>query len=315
LASLEERVARLERAYKRSRIITALKVLLYLFLITGVLLYFAGLYQSRGEWKAEVSRAPSGSYEPPYTLNINIPLSIYDPDGTVTAKLIYYKLYIEGYPAGDGLIPYLKLKHGWNNITISAKIDLSRTTCGLAKALHEKNNVTIRVAGYAMIDLRVLGRFTWKTVTVPFNFTAREVSVPEIGEPAATFLGVYSYYCDHPGILAELPGLLNLSGLSNLTGDQLPGASGSNNTLDLNIYYTYKLEGAGYNLTLIIENNMNDTINIYNIEINGENVMNQTLMLKPGDRVTLHAKVYSIVSLLRITTDRGEITKIITLGG
>ncbi len=187
-----------------SKALLALKVIFYLVVIAGVALWAYGLYETRGEWSYRIAGAPEASYTPPYTLHVAVPLQVYDPAGPVTAKLVYYEVYINGYPAGEGLIPYINLEKGWNNMTISVDIDLSRASCGLAHALASNENITIRVKGYAMVDIKTFGGLTFKTITVPFDKVAKNVAAPKLGSPASDLLKIYDAICSNPQILGRL---------------------------------------------------------------------------------------------------------------
>ena len=181
-----------------SKALTALKVAFYLVVIGGAALWGWTLYETRGKWSYRLAGRPTISYVPPYTLHIEVPLEIFDPAGPVTAKLVYYKIYINGEPAGTGLIPYIDLHKGWNNLTVTLDLDISRTTCGLAHALAHGENVTITVKGYAMVDIKTLGGLTWRTITIPYNIKAKQVETPQIGQPAQALLQLYDTICTNP---------------------------------------------------------------------------------------------------------------------
>ena len=178
-----------------SKALLVLRVIVYLIIIGGAALWGYGLYKTRGQWSYRLSGRPAMNYEPPYTLKVTVPLEIYDPAGPVMAKLVYYQVYINGYPAGSGLIPYVHLVKGWNNLTVTTEVDLSQVTCGLAHALAQGENVTITVKGYAMVDIKTVGGLTWKTITVPFSKEAGQVETPQLSGPARLLIGFYDRLC------------------------------------------------------------------------------------------------------------------------
>jgi hypothetical protein len=189
-----------------SKVITALKVAFYLVVIGGAAAWGWTLYETRGEWSYRLAGRPTVSYVPPYTLRVDVPLEVYDPAGPVMAKLVYYNVYINGEQAGTGLIPYISLHKGWNNLTVTVNLDLSRISCGLAHALANGENLTVTVKGYAMIDIKTLGGLTWRTITVPYSIDAKQVQTPQIGQPARALLKIYDTICTSPSSLASQTG-------------------------------------------------------------------------------------------------------------
>ncbi|MCE4619610.1 MAG: hypothetical protein F7C33_01145 [Desulfurococcales archaeon] len=199
--SLEERVERLEKYVGRQRIYSAIRTTILVLILIGVAIYLYGLYETRGEWRVEASGTPRVGLESPRVLHVEVYVKIHNPTKPVVAKLVYYRVYLDGYYAGDGFIPYLKLPHGDSVHKITLSLDLSRASCGLAKALEKGGTLRVRVAGFAMVDLKTWGGFTWRTVTVPFNVTAGQVNTPQLDPATRAFLGLYTYVCDHPDLV------------------------------------------------------------------------------------------------------------------
>ncbi len=283
----------------------AVKYTIYLVIIIGVIVYLVGVYQHMDEWDAQLSGTPQVSPIGPTALHLEIPVKIYNPDGDVLARLVYYKVYVEGYYAGDGFIPYLDLKSGWSEHIFKVDLDLSRAGCGLAKALQAGSELTVRVEGYAMVDLKAFGIIPWKTVTVPFNVTATNVTLPGLPAEARAFLALTSYVCDHSGDVMSLIQLLEQTvSTSNLTTPPK-----SNLTAPLNI----SVEGSptppiGYNITVKITNTGEEPVKIITVTVNGVPVLTTPRDLQPGESITLSTRVLTTPAVIIAYTDHGSAT-------
>ncbi len=182
-AGLEERLERLEKWYRRSRILGTVKTVFYIILILGVAVYLYDINRAAGEWTVEVGRPeiyPAGIT----SVEMRIPLEIYNPSDKIMAKMIYYRIYVNDYYVGDGFQPYLDLPPGWSNHTLQFRVDLTRVGCGLASTLSEASNLTVELRGYAMVDLYIFGKVPWRTITVSFDKEVAGVETPSLGEAA-----------------------------------------------------------------------------------------------------------------------------------
>lgn len=194
MSSLEERVEKIELRLKRMRRYSMIKNAVYAIIIIGVILYVAELYFTANQWSASPAGIPSISFESPTVIRVTVPVEVYNPSDRVTAKMIYYRVYVEGYYVGDGFIPYLDLPHGKSTHNISLSIDLWKAGCGLSKALLSNSNVTVEVNGFLMVDLRAFGVITWKTVTIPIH-VSQEVAVPQLPMEAKALLTLEQAVC------------------------------------------------------------------------------------------------------------------------
>ncbi len=309
MTELEERVEKLERRARRGKILMAAKALFYIFLLVGVTLYLVGLYESRGEWKIELAGAPNVGVSGPTLLTVNIPVKIYDPDGPVTAKLVYYRLYVNNEYAGDGFTPYLDLKPGWTEHRFRVDIDVSKVGCGVATALSKGQPVEMRVEGYAMVDLKAFGKIPWKTVTVPFNYTVENVSIPTLPLGARSMLEISLYVCNNSERVLNILGILLNTSINiptNISGGTVPG-----------LVVSTKIAGGGYPVPVWVNitNNGSDVLRINNIKINNIEILSNPVILSPGKSLNLKTSTTVLPAVLTIDTDKGSYTKIITLGG
>ncbi len=291
MPDLEERVSRLEAWARRARMFSYIRYAIYALIIVGVLLYGYSLYRSAGEWKVELADTPRVGLESPRVVSVRVPLRIFNPDGEVMAKLVYYRVYIEGYYAGDGFVPYLHLPSGWSEHVFTVEVDMSRASCGLAQALVEGSNATVRVEGYAMVDLKTFGGLTWRTVTLPFNYTATQVPLPQLDAATRSLLQLYLYACNHSdtilGIIQTItsrPG----GGQGFTPIPPAPGAPSQGQSISpLNLSVEVRPAGiTTLNVTVTIENTGADTVVIYNVTINGE-VQTLNVQLPPGAKLTI----------------------------
>ena len=293
MPDLEERVSRLEAWARRARVFSYIRYAIYALIIVGVVLYGYSLYRSAGEWKIELADTPRVGLESPRVVSVRVPLRIFNPDGEVMAKLVYYRVYIEGYYAGDGFVPYLHLPSGWSEHVFTVELDVSRVSCGLAQALVEGSNATVRVEGYAMVDLKTFGGLTWKTITLPFNYTATQVPLPQLDAATRSLLQLYLYACNHSdtilGIIQTITSRPGGQGFTPISPTPGPGAPGQGQfVVPLNLSVEVRPAGiAAFNVTVAIENTGMDTVTLYNITINSET---QTLntQLPPGAAVTVY---------------------------
>ena len=185
----------------------------------GVIFYLAGLYTHLDDWKAEVSAVPTMGMESPTVMTFDVPVNIYNPDGGVFVRNLYYRVYVNGEYVGDGFKPYLDLSSGNNTVDFNLKIDLLSLGCGVSKALLEKENITVRVEGFLQFDIKAFGVIPWKTITIPFNTTAKQFKAPDIPQQALAPLQLRTLICEHPDTVAQILQTLGSSG-------QHPGGDG-----------------------------------------------------------------------------------------
>ncbi len=307
---LERRVARVEAALRRQRLFTYLRLAVYALLIIGVIVYVVGLYSSMDEWRVEPAGPPRLGVQAPPVMIVEAPIRIYNPDGNVLARMVYYKVYINGYYAGDGFIPYLRLQHGWSEHTIRLEVDLSRAGCGLAKALSTGENLTVRVEGLAMVDLKAFGKIPWRTVTVPFNTTAYEVPPPSLDPATRSILQLTVYLCNNSQrIITLLQSLQNATSyVPGLPGIPGGGGGGNTSTAPVNVTATWQLAPPGFNLTITISNPGPEPVTIEQVKVNGATIYQGPATLGPGESMSVTARVPVLPALVEVETDRGTVT-------
>lgn len=306
MSSLEERVSRLESTLRRMRLASTVKNAIYLVVIVGVAVYLYQLYVTAGQWQVELSDMPKIGLESPTQLKVTVPVKVYNPADRVFARLVYYKVYVEGYYAGDGLIPYLDLPPGWSEHRVSVVIDLDRVGCGLAKALSSKSNVTVEVQGYLMVDLKAFGVVTWKTVTLPFNATAAEVEVPALSEQAASLLSLYTLICDEAPRLVSVLSELASTPAGSLTPGQPSPRHGQGGAAPISVEADVSVTGfMAYTATINITNTAAGPVKIEEVKVNGRMVGADILpvTLQPGETVTLTLETTSPTLLIEVTVN------------
>lgn len=177
---LEKRVEVLEQWRRRSRMLGTAKTLFYIIVILGVVIYLYDVNRAAEELMIDFGRPeiyPAGFT----SVEIRVPLEIYNPSDKIMAKMIYYRVYVNDYYVGDGFQPYLDLPSGWSNHTLQFKIDLTKAGCSLASALSEGGNLTVGLSGYAMVDLYIFGKIPWRTITVAFEENIQGIETPDLG--------------------------------------------------------------------------------------------------------------------------------------
>ncbi len=312
MASLEERVEKIERRLARGRVLSLVKNIFYVVVIVGVVLWLYGLYVTSGEWRIEAEGAPYVGLKSPRVLHVGVPLKIYNPDGDVMAKMVYYRVYINGEYAGDGFIPYLDLPSGWSEHRVEVDIDLSKAGCGVAKALDSGENITITLQGYAMIDLKTFGGLTWKTITVPYNLTAAEVPPPSLDEETGAFIHLLLIACEKPGKIVDIidsmgvtpptrPGQGGLIGGQDSSGSS--GSAGSEGSISVQLIF----EDAGLGkreVVVVISNGSPDPVAVYRVSVNGVEVYSGSLRLGPGESRSLDTgQVYPVGTPVRVAVE------------
>ena len=306
-ASLEERVARLEARMRRGRLLALAKYAFYAVIIVGVLVYLYDLYSTMDQWKAELSDRPRLGLVGPARLNAEFYVRVYNPDGDVFAKLVYYRVYINGYYAGDGFIPYLSLPSGWSEHKIGVEIDLSRASCGVARALSSGEDLTVRLEGYAMVDLKAFGRIPWRTVTVPFNVTAAQVEPPPLDDATRALLRLYVLACD------EAPRVLKvLEALGLAAGSQAPGGGGGEGgggaaqpKLSVNATME-KLSITTYRVNVTIVNEGPGEAVVKAVYVNQVPVLEEPATIPQGGSLTLTALVHIPTATVTVVPAEGE---------
>jgi len=255
---------------KRVSIGTALswaRTIATIIIIVGAILYLYGLYVASKDWRVELNGVPEVGVAGYRSISIEVPVKIYNPDGEVLAKLIYYRIYIDGEYAGDGFIPYLSLPPGWSEHVVQAEIDLARAGCGVSKALAEGGTISVRLEGYAMIDIKTFGGLTWRTVTVPFNVSAGEVEAPVLDDKTRTFVQLFLLICEAPDQLSTLLGGLEGFDLG------LPGASPSPPAGSIAVELEYADAGlARKEVIVVVSNNGVEPVTVERVVVNGEAV-------------------------------------------
>jgi len=290
-----------EKRLDIGRLVSWARIIFTLVIVVGAILYLYGLYVSSKDWRVEAGGVPEVGMAGYRTIRVSVPVDVYNPDGEVMAKLVYYRIIINGELAGDGLIPYLHLPSGWSTHTVTAEIDLARTGCGIAKALAEGDNITVRIEGYAMIDIKTIGGITWRTITVPYNITAGEVQAPVLDEKTRTFLQLLLLICDAPEQLADIAGLPQLPTLPALPTQQ--GA--------LNVELTYR-QATLTTLEVIVnlENTGNTPVTVTRIIVNNQPV-SVDITLQPGEKATVPTGVNvppGTTVTVRVESSLGETT-------
>jgi len=298
---------------KASKLVSTLRLIVYLIVIVGAALYLYGLYESRGEWRYEIGGAPRVSFVSPTVVSIEVPLRIYNPAGDVSAKLVYYQVYLNNVRVGDGLIPYLTLPHGWSNRTFKVTVDILDLGCGGVDALL-KGKATVKVSGYAMVDIKTFGGLTWKTITVPFNTTAREARVPPVPEESKPALEAIAAMCK---LAHSTPGFNIPFPTGSETGAGQGGTSGSTSSGEGNVtvYLDFRPAGFGrYSVVVVVENNLDETVRAYRIvvhTVSGETARSVDLTIPPGGRVSYDTGVTAPIAstvTVEVYTDHGPYT-------
>jgi len=187
---------------RAGKIVSILKILFYLFVIIGVVVYAVDLYSTRGEWRAEIVEPPQVSLESTSQLRVTATVRIYNPShSTVQAKLIWYNIYVDGQYVGQGFIPYLKLKPGNNTLKVSTTINLASLPCTAITALEDNGSINVSVSGYLIATIELYGKLGYRDVTVPFNTTVYTVQTPRLTGPARDYLKILGLACKSPSTL------------------------------------------------------------------------------------------------------------------
>ena len=295
MSSVEERLARVERRLRRQRIIGLVKTLFYVVVFVGVALYLYGLYAASGEWRVEPASAPYVGLRSPRVLEVGGEVNIYNPDGPVMAKLVYYRVYVEDEYVGDGLVPYLDLPSGWSTHRFSVTVDVARLGCGVAEALLSGDNVTVRVEGYAMVDVKTWGGLTWKTLTVPFNVVLGEARVPELDPATRSLLQFIVGLCEYPGNSTILPGFT----VPSLPGGPQAGGGGGS----VSVVLGYEPAGLGKRrVTVTLVNGLGEDLVVYRVTVNGAPAFEGSLRVPAGDSRTIETdSILPVGSPVRVT--------------
>jgi len=160
-----------------SRLFKILQAIFYLVVVSGAVFFIADLYLSRGDWSVDIA-APPRVNPMGVSLEVTVPLLVHNPSSSdVTAKLVWYNVYMNGEPIGQGLIPYLRLRPGDNRVDVTVRVDILRLPCAVIDALAEEGRVYVGASGYAMFTLMLFGRIGYRDLTVPFNTTIYELGV------------------------------------------------------------------------------------------------------------------------------------------
>ncbi len=294
-SSIEERVARLETEDRRRRLVGLAKAAFYAFIIIGVVVYLAGLYSSLDEWRVEPAAPPRIGVEAFPVVKIEAPVRVYNPDGDVTARLVYYRVYVNGYYAGDGFIPYLRLSGGWSEHVLEVKVDVARLGCGVAKALSGGGKIRVRVEGYAVVDLKAFGVVPWRSVTVPFNASLGEAEAPRLDPATRSAAALIAYACRHSGdilrALTSTGGLPAQAPPSTLTPGSMVSAE------ILSVEPTLR----GYAVEIRVVNNGESTVTVTSVRVNGVDRLEAPVSLAPGEsRVII---VYSPTLPVTVTVE------------
>jgi hypothetical protein len=315
-AGVEERLARLEARARRARLFSLVKYSVYTLIIVGVIVYGVELYRTAGEWRVELADTPRVGLESPRVLSVSVPVRIFNPDGDVMARLVYYRVYIEGYYAGDGFVPYLHLPSGWSEHVFRLTIDLSRAGCGLAQALSSGSNVTVHVEGYAMVDLKAFGKLTWRTLTIPFNYTAANVQLPQLDPATRSLLALYIYACNNSSTLIQaIERLANLtSSLGGATPPTAPLPSPSpGGGANLSVTAAAVPVLGGFNVTVIIANNGTEPVTVYNVTA-GDSTVEVDRTLEPGSFMIVNLTTTLPPVTATVRTSVGNVTAPVQVG-
>ncbi len=311
--SVEDRIIRLERMISRSRRISLIKDIIYLIILIGIVLYGYSLYKSVGEISIEASGAPKVWFKAPTVLLIDQEVVVHNPGVEASAKLVYYRVYIEGEYVGDGFIPYLVIPTGDSRHKLHLEVDLSRLSCGLAKAIESGRNITVSIAGYMMVDLKTWGGITWKTITLPFNTTPAVVSLPELPGEARAFLKLYTYVCTHSEDLINILDLLKPKiGLQGATPEPVTGNVNLTVLVD-----AYKTGLASYEVDVVVKNTGGSPVTVYEVSVDGRRIYysGEGTILVPGEsmRVSGEVTLIPLTDKLHVTvkTDKGPYIEVI----
>jgi len=178
-----------------SRVLSKVKYLIYIVIVFGLIVYLYSVSSSISRWVIEPSSIPEIMPQGVSGIKIDMIFRVYNPGERVTAKLVYYRIYIDGNYVGDGFIPYLNLDHGWSEHRVIAYIDLTRVGCGTTEAILRGGGVNISIAGYAMVDIYLFGKIPWRSVTIPFNKTLANINVPRLDENSISVIKFYDLIC------------------------------------------------------------------------------------------------------------------------
>jgi len=256
-----------------------------IIIIVGAVVYLYGLYVASKDWRVELAGVPEVGLAGYRSVSVEVPVRIYNPDGEVLAKLVYYRVYIEGEYAGDGFIPYLSLPSGWSEHVVRAEIDLARAGCGVSRALAEGGTISVRLEGYAMVDIKTIGGLTWKTVTVPFNVSAAEVEAPALDDKTRAFIRVFLLICDAPEQLSTVLGGLDGFDLG------LPETSPSPEAGPIVVELEYADAGlARKEVVVVVSNSGGEPVTVERVVVNGEAV-EVGMVVEPGGEIRVETGV------------------------
>jgi len=298
---LEERLSRVESMLRRQRLLGFARLAVTLILLAGVAVYLVGLYNSMGEWRVEAAEPPRVGVAAAGVVRFDLPVRVYNPDGDVLASLVYYRVYVNGFYVGDGFIPYLDLPSGWSEHVVSVEVDVSRLGCGVAKALGSGENLTVRVEGYANIELKAFGAIPWRTVTVPFNATLGEAETPKLDPATSTILGLYVYICENSDSLLQL-----LEGASGVL-DTLP-APGGDDGAPLRVEVLEAAGGPlGYTVRILVANEGQEPVTVTAVKVNGVNVVDEPFTLAPGESRVVEATTLAPPAIVEVESSAGTV--------
>ena len=197
--------------------LTALKVAFYLVIILGLVVFAVDLYVSRASWSFSLKEAPKVSVEPPGTLILEMDLNVHNPSHSkVFLRNLWFVIYVNGYFVGEGFKPYVVLNPGNNTVVIKTNIDLTRLPCPVAEALYNQEALSVNISGYVVADLMVFGKYSFRSVTVPFNINVENLEPPRLPSASRSLLNVYVYYCTHSDEIMKM--LSRLSSLYSVIG-------------------------------------------------------------------------------------------------
>ncbi len=194
----------------KGKIFNIIKIIFYIIIILGIVVYGLDLYTTRGEWRAALNEPPTISIASTSEIEVQANLTIYNPSHSrVQAKLVWYNIYLDNVYVGDGLIPYLTLNPGNNTVVLKTRINILNLPCATIKALSQDKPINITIKGYLIASIQLYGKIGYKDVTVPFNTTVYTVEPPRIPQATQELLKLSYTICTSPNKILEIINYIN----------------------------------------------------------------------------------------------------------
>lgn len=155
----------------------ALMVGIWVFILVGVGVYLYGMYQAGTSLKVEDVNIKSLDAMPPTSARIKAEVHFFNPtDNAIYVKNLLYRTYIEGKYVGEGYKIELPITPGKSKESFDYEFDMR----DVFSAIKPKDMINITVRGKVDVPLKVFGLFTWKTITVPYQYNKTVIVSEEL---------------------------------------------------------------------------------------------------------------------------------------